>query len=143
MWGELRQKWEDGLQQKKGETFAAAAVDNESTSKQTEPATDTVKQSNDSDQDTLSKDANVKSDTVVFEKSDKETQSEVAASKSEKEEASSPDDRRSQFARQDSTMSTASIASVGEIDYEVRFVTSTIEIMSVSQRALHSSQNRE
>lgn len=126
-WGDVREKWEDGLEKKNEETQAVAATSDtkkDLTSKTAESSVDKVKatagdgQNEKTDVDKQS--AEIDSAKQTSEAS-KNEEAEAESSGNKQEETSSPDDKRRQISRQDSTMSTTSVASVGDIDYEVRF----------------------
>lgn len=124
-WGGLRQMWEDGLK-KDGETNAAAASDSrkESSNKAPESTAEAAEESAKQSEETESTNKDIEMEDAPADKAPEnaEKMDEPKNEKSEEEEeeeTSSPDNKRAQFARQDSTMSTTSVASVGEIDYEV------------------------
>ena len=111
-WGDLRQKWEDGLQKNDtGSSSAATAVKEDTTDGSTENPVVVAKKIAEADVNktgTENESAGVPSATdqpvVQFESNNN---------------TASPDDRRRQFARQGSSMSITSVASVADIDYEV------------------------
>ena len=111
-WGDLRQKWEDGLQKNDtGSSSAATAVKEDTTDGSTENPVVVAKKIAEADVNktgTENESADVPSATdqpvVQFESNNN---------------TASPDDRRRQFARQGSSMSITSVASVADIDYEV------------------------
>ena len=124
-WGGLKRKWESGLK-KKSDGVAESADVAGSTTKDEQKNTDATSAKNqtiiDDQNDNIS--VNAVSETVDTVKQTTEVLNDaegVAAHKSEEngQEKPSSDDRRAKFSRQDSTMSTTS---VGEIDYEVRFM---------------------
>lgn len=118
VWGDLRQKWEDGLQKNDtGSSSATTAVKENAADEPAENAESAVTKISVEDENktgTKNESAGLPSATdqpmVQFERD---------------QDAASPDDRRRQFARQGSSMSMTSVASVADIDYEVSILIAT------------------
>lgn len=134
-WGGVRQKWEDGLTKKGSSDIDAPGEDASSPSVAVEmDLVDTTvieEKENPNDTNELSSERNEEAsvssvDKVVPGSPDKE-----------EKEPSSPDERRKLFTKQDSTMSTTSIATVQEIDYEVRLLVPGLHKINY---AFHNSQ---
>lgn len=114
-WGDLTQMWEDGLKKKDNEISSAENLHDEAA-----PKADEGESIEPIDKAESEKNADTPAAT---EQTSEDSPEEIAAIEEKvatNEDTPSSENKRARFSRQDSAMSTASIASVGEIDYEVR-----------------------